>query len=196
MTRALLVGLSALALTAGAAQAADLYIPTTPQPIVESAGFDWEGMYAGVHAGALFYPDEETSEIGPLAVVGSDYGTLGIVGLHLGVNSLISSNMLLGVEGTAEYLFDDYYDYAQFMLNGRVGFLATESLLLYALAGVGVEYSFYWEDTRGIYQLGVGAELAVADNISLRGQVAGIGLFDSDDLFDGTKATIGISFHF
>lgn len=195
MTRALLVGLSALALTAGAAQAADLYIPSTPQPIVESAGFDWEGMYAGIQGGALFYPEDESSPM-MIEAISSNYGTLGVIGVHIGVNTLVSSNVLAGIEGTAEYLFEDYGDYAQFLLNGRVGFLASESLLLYALAGVGVEYSFDYEDTRGIYQLGVGAELAVADNISLRGQIAGLGIFDSDDLFDGTKATIGISFHF
>ncbi|WP_156463932.1 hypothetical protein [Devosia sp. Leaf420] len=48
--RTLLVGVSIAALGSVAAQAADLIIPTTPQPIYESAGFSWDGLYAGVRA--------------------------------------------------------------------------------------------------------------------------------------------------
>ena len=49
--RSLSLGVAAAALLAGGAQAADLIIPTTPQPIYEAAGFDWEGLYVGVRAG-------------------------------------------------------------------------------------------------------------------------------------------------
>ena len=41
-------------LSTTAAMAADLIIPTTPEPIMESAGFSWEGLYAGVRAGGQF----------------------------------------------------------------------------------------------------------------------------------------------
>ncbi|MDB5621946.1 MAG: hypothetical protein JWR39_509, partial [Devosia sp.] len=45
-----------IALGASAASAADLIIPTVPQPIYEAApaGFDWSGFYVGVQGGAQF----------------------------------------------------------------------------------------------------------------------------------------------
>ncbi|SEQ36813.1 hypothetical protein SAMN05428969_2778, partial [Devosia sp. YR412] len=46
--RSLSLGVAAAALLVGGAQAADLIIPTTPEPIYEAAGFNWEGLYAGV----------------------------------------------------------------------------------------------------------------------------------------------------
>src|SRR5690606_937144 len=52
--RSLTLGVAAAALLVGGAQAADLIIPTTPQPIYEAAGFDWEGLYVGVRAGGQF----------------------------------------------------------------------------------------------------------------------------------------------
>ena len=42
--RSLSLGVAAAALMVGGAQAADLIIPTTPQPIYEAAGFDWAGL--------------------------------------------------------------------------------------------------------------------------------------------------------
>ncbi|SEQ62720.1 hypothetical protein SAMN05428969_3754, partial [Devosia sp. YR412] len=46
--RVLLAGASIAILASVSAQAADLIIPTTPEPIYEAAGFNWEGLYAGV----------------------------------------------------------------------------------------------------------------------------------------------------
>lgn len=187
MMRSLVLGVSAAVLLAGAAQAADLYIPSTPQPIVESAGFNWEGLYIGVQGGLIGSVESE-----------SENDSAGLVGLHVGTNFLASGSFLLGLEGTAEYIFSDYSDSALFLINGRAGFLVTDDVLLYGIAGAGVLYNVDSEDSTGVYQLGLGAEIAVSDNISLRGQVAGLGGFDdaNDDLFDSYKATVGLSFHF
>lgn len=191
MMRSLVLGVSAAVLLAGAAQAADLYIPSTPQPIVESAGFNWEGLYVGVQGGVIGSVNSDSDS-------DSDSDNAGLVGLHVGANFLASSSFLLGLEGTAEYIFSDYSDAALFLINGRAGFLVTDSVLLYGIAGAGVLYNVDSEDSTGVYQLGLGAEIAVSDNISLRGQVAGLGGFDdaNDDLFDSYKATVGLSFHF
>ena len=56
--RSLSLGVAAAALLVGGAQAADLIIPTTPQPIYEAAGFSWDGMYAGVNLGGQFAEDD------------------------------------------------------------------------------------------------------------------------------------------
>ncbi|HEY8575257.1 MAG TPA: hypothetical protein VIL88_02840, partial [Devosia sp.] len=52
--RVLLAGASLAVLGSVAAQAADLIIPTTPEPIYEAAGFDWEGLYVGARVGGQF----------------------------------------------------------------------------------------------------------------------------------------------
>ena len=46
---------AALLLSNAAANAADLYVPVTPEPIYEAAGFDWNGLYVGVHGGGEQY---------------------------------------------------------------------------------------------------------------------------------------------
>ncbi len=166
-------------LSTTSAFAADLIIPTTPQPIIESAGFDWEGLYAGVQAGGQFYP-------------GLSYG---LVGAHVGVNFIVADPVLLGLEGTAEYIWNNGAGFGEFFINGRLGVVATDSVLLYALAGTGVEVNSVG-NTFGTYQLGGGVEFAVTDSVSVRAQVVGVGFYNDPDFFDGAKATVGVSWHF
>ncbi|KFC72486.1 putative outer-membrane protein, putative secreted protein [Devosia sp. LC5] len=179
--RSLSLGVAAAALLVGGAQAADLIIPTTPAPIYEAAGFSWDGMYAGVQGGGEFF----------------DGFTNGVIGAHVGVNFIVADPILLGVEGTAEYVFGDETDgYGEFFINGRVGAVVTDSVLVYALAGAGVAAQD-GSDNVGLYQLGGGVELAVTDAVSVRGQIVGVGTFDDgDDFFEAAKATIGVSYHF
>lgn len=178
MLRQILAVSAAAALFASTAQAADLIIADEPAAI-EASAFDWEGFYAGVQAGGQFYP-------------GLSYGLLGV---HAGVNFLPAEGFLLGLEGTAEVIWGDPGTFGEFFVSGRAGALITDDVLLYGLAGVGVEVNEAG-DTFGSYQLGGGVEVAVAESISLRGQLVGVGFVDSSDFFDGAKATIGVSFHF
>ena len=67
--RSLSLGVAAAALMVGGAQAADLIIPTTPQPIYEAAGFDWEGLYAGVRVGGQWVGTNAYGNLGAGAAI-------------------------------------------------------------------------------------------------------------------------------
>lgn len=181
--RKLLLGASLAIVASAAAQAADLIIPTTPQPIMESYGFDWNGFYAGVRAGGSFV---------------DGFDTQGLIGAAAGVNFIVADPILLGVEVTGDYLFenDDFDSYGEFFVNGRVGAVLTDSVLVYALGGVGI--AAFDDDSVGLYQLGGGVEFAVTDAVTVRGEVVGQGYFDDagDDFFDQAKATVGVFYHF
>jgi outer membrane immunogenic protein len=180
IVRSLAVAAVAL-LSTTATFAADLIIPTSPEPIMESAGFSWDGLYAGVQLGGQFYP-------------GTTYG---LIGAHLGVNFIVADPVLIGVEGSAEWIFTNAASFGEFFINARLGAVVTDQVLVYALAGTGVEVNNVGT-TFGTYQLGGGVELAVTDAISVRGQLVGVGFYnDGDaDFFDGAKATVGVSYHF
>jgi outer membrane immunogenic protein len=181
--RSLAIGVSAAALMVGGAQAADLIIPTTPEPIYEAAGFDWEGLYVGARGGVLFADDI----------------TSGVVGAVAGVNFVPVDPLLLGVEVTADYVWgDDIEDHGEFFANLRAGAVVTDSVLVYGLGGVGFAAADGDVVEGGLYQLGAGVELAVTDNVSVRGEVVGIGTFedDGDDFFNAGKATVGVFYHF
>ena len=181
LVRSIAANLAAVALLSTAAQAADLIIPTTPQPIYEAAGFSWEGLYAGVQGGGQFYPSV----------------SYGLLGAHVGVNFIPADPILLGLELTGEAIFNGDATYGEFFVNGRVGALVTDQVLLYGLVGTGVEVAD-GGGSFGTYQLGGGVEFALTDSISVRGQLVGVGFYgDGDDEFlDGAKATVGVSYHF
>src|SRR5690606_6227173 len=146
------LGVAAAALMVGGAQAADLIIPTTPQPIYEPAGFDWEGLYAGVRLGGQWTAD-----------AASDYGNAdpstgsGVLGAAVGVNFIPVDPLLLGVEVTGDWLWNNNYSSGEFFANLRAGAVVTDNALVYALAGVGFQ-SRDGSPTEGVYQLGGGVE--------------------------------------
>ncbi|NGP17514.1 outer membrane protein [Devosia aurantiaca] len=180
--RKLLLGVSLAAIGSVAASAADLIIPTTPQPIMESYGFDWEGLYVGARAGGFFADDIDAA---------------GVIGAAVGVNFIPADPFLVGVEVTGDYVWgDDIVDQGQFFANLRAGAVVTDSVLVYALGGVGVATD--GDDSVGLYQLGGGVEFAVTDAVSVRGEVVGVGSFDDadDDFFEAAKATVGVFYHF
>ncbi|WEK06162.1 MAG: outer membrane beta-barrel protein [Candidatus Devosia phytovorans] len=185
--RSLTLGVAAAALLAGGAQAADLIIPTTPQPIYEAAGFDWEGLYAGARIGGVFADDAAGDTASGFSAGGA-----------VGVNFLPVDPFLVGAEVTGDYVWsDDFLDQSQFFANLRAGAVVTDSVLVYALGGVGVITNDV--DSYGAYQLGGGVEVAVTDAVTVRGEVVGQGFFDDeirDDFFDSAKATVGVFYHF
>jgi outer membrane immunogenic protein len=184
--RSLSLGVAAAALLVGGAQAADLIIPTTPQPIYESAGFSWDGLYAGVNLGGQFGDD----------AVG-DTSSQFLLGGAVGVNFMVADPILLGAEIQGNYLFesDDFDDAGQFLALARLGAVVTDSVLVYAAAGAGVQFDD--TDDAGIYALGGGVEFAATDSVSVRAEVLGLGTFDDgDDFFEAAQATVGVFYHF
>ena len=197
--RSLVLGVSALALSVGAAQAADLIIPTTPQPIIATAsGFDWEGMYAGVRVGGQFFDGATT--FGGIPATTGDV-TRGVIGAAVGVNFIPMDPVLVGVEVTGDYVWGDgAVDTGEFFANLRAGAVITDNAMIYALAGVGIQTGDGVGSDNGLYQLGAGVEFAVTDAITVRGEVVGQGDFNetgaNDRFFEAAKATVGVFYHF
>jgi len=187
--RSLSLGVAAAALLVGGAQAADLIIPTTPQPIYEAAGFDWEGLYVGVRAGGQF--------IG----AGTVYGTApavssGVLGAAVGVNFIPVDPFLIGAEVTGDYIWNNTTSSGEFFANLRAGAVVTDSVLVYAIGGLGTSNTA--GVSTGVYQVGGGVELAVTDAITVRGELVGQGDMDgaADPFFETAKATVGVFYHF
>jgi len=162
---ALLATVAAAALSS-ATLAADLIIA---DPVIDNAtAFDWEGPYAGVW------------------LAGHDLGIFGL-GVDLGVNVLASEGVLLGVEGELGWLSDDTWIG---QVHGRAGFLVSDEFLIYGLAGVGID-----ADWGGFIPVGVGAEFAVADNLTLKAQYQYQWDFDSA-AEDAHVVKFGLNWHF
>ncbi len=193
--RSLAIGVSAAALMVGGAQAADLIIPTTPQPVYTAAGFDWEGLYVGARVGGQFVGSDS------YAVNVDPDTTYGVVGAAVGVNFIPVDPILLGVEVTADYQWGPaggaVETSSEFFANLRVGAIVTDNALVYALAGVGIHNNSVANE--GVYQFGAGVEFAVTDAVTVRGEIVGQGDFDdtgSDAFFESAKATVGVFYHF
>ena len=189
--RSLSLGVAAAALLAGGAQAADLIIPTTPQPIYEAAGFDWEGLYVGVRAGGQFTGTDASLYAGyPVST------TSGVLGAAVGVNFIPVDPFLIGAEVTGDYIWNNAFSTGEFFANLRAGAVVTDSVLVYAIGGLGTNNRTGFSE--GVYQLGAGVELAVTDSVTVRGELVGQGDFDgaADSFFEGAKATVGVFYHF
>ena len=152
-----------------AASAADLIVDTGPAPVVVDnySSVDWNGPYAG-----LFISGQTDSIYG--------------LGANLGVNTLINSNLLAGVEGSVQWLSDDTW---QGQVNGKLGF-AVENFAFYGLAGVGAN-----SDTDAFAPLGVGAEVKLSDALSLKAEYQFQYDFD-DSSEDAHVAKVGLNWHF
>lgn len=172
----------AASLFAGQAFAADLVVADEPAAAATASIFDWEGGYIGAFAGGTGF-------------VHSD-NTYGQVGVRAGYNFLLSESILAGIEADAVYLNGTNGVFKQALASARLGFLATDSLWLYGRGGVGFEYNSYGDST-AVYGVGIGAELAVTDSISLTADVYGGNYFEGDgDFIESVSATIGLNFHF
>jgi outer membrane immunogenic protein len=188
--RTLLAGASLAVLSTVAAQAADLIIPTTPQPIYEAAGFDWEGLYAGVRVGGQFANATTDYANYPLS------STSGVLGAAVGVNFIPVDPFLIGAEVTGDYIWNNAFSTGEFFANLRAGAVVTDQVLVYAIGGLGTNNRTGFN--QGVYQLGAGVELAVTDSVTVRGELVGQGDFDgaADPFFEGAKATVGVFYHF
>jgi opacity protein-like surface antigen len=133
----------ATAALSSATLAADLIIDA--EPIIDNSfGFDWEGPYAGLWVGGLTNP------------------AVFALGADLGVNVLLDQSLLAGLEGNVSWESNSSWSLQG---HGRLGFVASEQAVIYGLAGFG------WNSASGGYiPLGVGAEFAVADNLTLKAE--------------------------
>lgn len=191
--RSLTLGVAAAALLSSGAMAADLFIPTTPAPIYEAAGFSWDGLYAGIEAGGLFNSDNSFTNL-------QTGVTQGVIGGIVGANFIVADPILIGLELQGDYVFGSDADAGLFLALARVGAVVTDQVLIYAAGGVGVTTRSGTSD--GVYALGGGVEFAVTENVSIRGEVLGLGDFSStnavgtDNFFESAKATVGVFYHF
>ncbi|MDV3251791.1 outer membrane beta-barrel protein [Devosia sp. BK] len=174
------LAITAALLSTAAVSAADLIIPTSPEPIYEAGGVSWEGLYVGARAGGQWFTA----------------ATYGVVGGVVGFNFMPADHVVLGAEATADYTWNNVRQGGEYFVNIRGGFLASEAVLIYALGGLGVYNSS--DRTVGIFQLGGGAEFALTDAVSIRGEVVGQGDYANNNspFFDTAKATVGVAYHF
>lgn len=159
----------AVAGVSSAASAADLLIDTAPAPVIVDnySAVDWNGPYAG-----LFISGQTDSIYG--------------LGANLGVNAMVSDNLLAGVEGSVQWLDDDSW---QGQVSGKLGF-AVENFAFYGLAGIGAN-----SDTEAYVPVGVGAELKLTEDFSLKAEYQYQWDFDTS-AEDAHVARIGFNWHF
>lgn len=178
-----LVALSALAtaLMGSAAFAADLTIPSSPEPILDSEGLSWEGLYIGAIGGG--YSEDGDAQ--------------GFIGGVIGGNVYVADPVFVGGELQANYYFenDDWYDAWEVLALGKLGVVVSPGFAIYAAAGVGYK-SFSNGDEYSEYALGAGIEAAVTESVSIRGDILAVGFPDYDEAFSGARASVGLFYHF
>ncbi len=134
----------ATAALSSATLAADLIIDA-PEVFEPVASYGLDGPYAGVY------------------ILGDSHTTSFGVGVVLGAN-FAQDAFLLGVEGDLSITTNPDW-YAQAI--GKAGFMAGDSAAIYGLIGVGWTNHF----AGGFYvPVGVGAEFAVTESLSLKAQ--------------------------
>jgi outer membrane immunogenic protein len=169
LAHTLLAGAALAVSMATAASAADLLTPL--DPIYDSPLFDFEGLYIGGTAGA--------------AMSGGLAGTLGVV---VGANFAVTDGIIAGVEfqGDTYWTGGGYAAYDALAL-GRVGGFVSDNAMIYADLGAGLL------NGTTVYAFGGGVELAMTDQLSVRGDLQGIGAFGGGP--STAKATVGLLFH-
>jgi opacity protein-like surface antigen len=158
----------ALAAFASAAAAADLIVDVPiEEPIIDNS-FSFDGAYIGAFLQGQTNP-----------------ATFGL-GVNFGVNALMD-NLLIGaeIEGTAS-LGPHFSGQA----TGKIGGLISDDAIIYAYAGLGSRTVTSW-----YVPIGIGAEVAVADNVGIKGEVQ----YNWDlttPAHNSVAAKVGLNFHF
>lgn len=225
--KSLLLASVALVATASATTvfAADLIIEEPAAPIVEVSTMDWAGPYIGVHAG--FGSGTVNWDFTGAPDSGDEYDIDGwLVGVQAGYNWQMDGGFVLGVEGDLswsniggedENFPDDEVtrsiDWTG-SIRGRAG-VAFDSILLYGTAGLAFASSSadVFEDSFGGsdsathlgWTAGIGAEVLVTEDVSLRGEYRYTNYGEEDydfggipitTSFDTHTVTVGLNFHF
>ncbi|HEY8596525.1 MAG TPA: hypothetical protein VIL84_14900 [Devosiaceae bacterium] len=140
--RSVLFGAAASLVLMGSAFAAD------PMGMSSPGGFDWSRLYVGVLGGGW-----------------NGGGSGAFVDGVVGANMVVDNGLVLGAELEAGTYSDTGGWYGEAYAIGRLGVLANDQVLLYGYGGPGID------DGDGAYRIGMGAEIAVTNNVSIRGQV-------------------------
>ena len=138
-----LLATAATAVLSSAAFAADLVVDQPMAPAVINNSFNWDGAYIGAFIQGQTAPNA--------------FG----LGVDLGVNALMNG---LVIGGELEAVASTGPNYST-QLTGKIGGAIGDSAILYAYSGLGTKTntSFY-------VPVGVGAEFAVAQNVSIKAE--------------------------
>jgi opacity protein-like surface antigen len=163
-----LLATAAVAALSSAAAAADLIVDVPMEEPVIDNSFSFDGAYVGAFLQGQTNP--------------STFG----LGVNFGVNALMDS-LLIGAEweGTAS-LGPEFST----QVTGKVGGLISDDAIIYAYSGLGTRTSTSW-----YVPIGIGAEVAVADNVGIKGEVQ----YNWDLTAAGQNsvaAKVGLNFHF
>ncbi len=163
-----LLATAAAAALSSAAAAADLIIDVPiQQPIIDNS-FSFDGAYIGAFIQGQTNP-----------------GAFGL-GVDLGVNALMDG-LLIG--GELEGVVATGPNFSG-QATARVGGLISDSAIIYVYSGVGTRTPTSW-----YVPVGIGAEVAVADNVGIKGEVQ----YNWDltaAAESSVAAKIGLNFHF
>jgi outer membrane immunogenic protein len=168
LAHTLLAGAALAVLSVSATSAADLLTPV--DPIYESPLFDFEGLYIGGTAGGAF--------------TGGMFGTLGVV---VGANFAVTDGIIAGVEFQGDTYWNGGFAAYDALALGRIGGFVADNAMIYGDLGAGVL------NGAPVYAFGGGVELAMTDQLSVRGDLQGLGLFGATPSV--AKATVGLLFH-
>jgi outer membrane immunogenic protein len=219
-SRTLLVGASLIAM-ASTAYAADLIVDEAPAAVVSAAGYDWTGLYVGVFAGAASGTVDYTGEYddAPGVLTEGDIDVDGWFGGVAAGANFQTGSFVLGVEGdiawsdisgsadipasTSDASLDvDYIG----TIRARAG-VAFDSVLLYATGGFAYAGgSIGITEIDGVidasedatftgWTVGLGAELAITDNLSVKGEYLYTALSSDDVVFSTDDYDIGGDLH-
>ncbi len=170
-TKSVLLGVTAAALMSTGAQAADLLMPANQ--IYDSPLFNFEGFYVGGTAGLGAFP-------GP--------GGSGMIGVVVGANFAVTDALMTGVEFQGDALWNGggLYGFDALFL-GKLGGFLSDDMLVYGTAGGG------WIANTPSYGIGAGIEMAIAPQVSVRGEGIITGAWGAG--ISGGKITAGVLWH-
>ncbi len=195
---------SAVALLAGSVATAGSFVEPTVEPIIAAPApvvTDWSGFYLGALAGSMTGNED---------YLGTDYAFVGFrYGGFVGYNHQMASGLVVGAELAAsigEQHFPDpteVYDMTIIDAKARVG-MTFDRALVFASAGFSTaSYAGQngWGDYEGTgFNVGVGADVLITDNVFVGGEVVYRGLEDSSgaaawtETLTTVKARVGIKF--
>jgi len=163
-----LLATAAVAALSSAAAAADLIVDVPiDEPIIDNSSF-FDGAYIGLFLQAQTPP--------------AAFG----VGANLGVNVLMD-NLLLGAEISGAVLTGPNFDG---QITGKVGGLVSDNAIIYVYSGAGSKTFTSW-----YVPIGIGAEVAVAENVGIKAEVQ----YNWDltsPAQNSVAAKVGLNFHF
>jgi len=167
--RAVLFGLALVGLVPAVAEAADV-LHMQPAGAYNPAAFNFNGFYLGAQGGAL--------------VSGYSGGSLGVVA---GANFNVYDPVVLGIEFEGDYIPGSGGASYDFYILGRGGVVITNDLMAYGEIGPG------WLGSQSSFAVGVGAEYAITDQLSIKGEVQRLSTFGSTP--GATRVQAGLLFH-